>query len=73
LSIRGEIAAKASRTVGLFRASFAKAIDKLLDPKIRHEFEIGSKLQQDKFSMEIHVKDVISLINSTIKINSDQG
>lgn len=46
---------------------FAKAIDKLLDPKIRRTYEIQSKLQREKFSIETHAKEVITLIKSTLK------
>lgn len=46
---------------------FAKAIDKLLDPEIRRVYELNSEQQREKFSIETHAKEVISLINSTIK------
>ncbi|KKT39489.1 MAG: hypothetical protein UW29_C0013G0005 [Candidatus Collierbacteria bacterium GW2011_GWC2_44_13] len=46
---------------------FAEAIDKLLDPKIRRIYELESEKRRDKFSIETHAKEVISLLNSTIK------
>lgn len=46
---------------------FAEAIDKLLDPKIRRMCELESEERRGKFSIETHAKEVIALLNSTIK------
>lgn len=46
---------------------FAEAIDKLLNRKARRIYELKSEHQRDNFSIETHAKQVISLINSTIK------
>lgn len=46
---------------------FAEAINKLLDPKKRRIYELGSEERREKFSIETHAKEVVALLNSTIK------